>query len=90
MNCNESLFSSLSKTDKCKACFRDNQSSKIIGCGKIGTKEKSMLNNVFLVENVRHNLLSISQVCGNGNYVIFESDKCFVKRGCDNEINFQG
>ena len=32
-----------------------------------------MARNVLLVENMEHNLLSISQTCDKGHYMIFDS-----------------
>ena len=35
--------------------------------------------NVFLVENLKLNLLSVSQTCEQGNICIFDSEKCEIK-----------
>jgi len=45
--------------------FGGNQSGKIIGTGTIGNSTISF-NNVWLVDSLEHNLLSISQFCDNG------------------------
>jgi len=45
--------------------FGGNQSGKIIGIGTIGNSFIS-INNVWLVDGLEHNLLSISQFCDNG------------------------
>jgi len=42
--------------------FRGNQTGKIIGTGTIGNSSIS-INNVWLVDGLRHNLLNISQFC---------------------------
>ena len=48
----------------------DNKRYRIIGEGTIGNSSKQV-RNVLLVENLKHNLLSVSQICGNGCYVLF-------------------
>jgi len=51
--------------------FGGNQSGKIIGTGNIGNSSIS-INNVWLIDDLEHNLLSISKFCGNGYDVMFE------------------
>ena len=43
---------------------------------KIRLKKK----NVLLVENLKPNLLSVSQTCDQGNICIFESKKCEIRK----------
>jgi len=42
--------------------YRDNNGGKIIGCGDIGVKGNLIIQNVLLVEGLKHNLLSIKQL----------------------------
>ena len=44
----------------------------------------------FLVNGLKHNLLSISQLCDKGNRVIFEPKKCFVTHMEENKVIFKG
>ena len=37
------------------------------------------MEQVLLVDGLKHNLLSISQFCDEENIVIFEYDKCIIK-----------
>ena len=55
--------------------FGGNQTGKIIGTGTIGNSSVS-INNVWLVDGLRHNLLSISQFCDNGYDVMFDKTNC--------------
>jgi len=57
--------------------FGGNQTSKIIGTGTIGNSSIS-INNVWLVDGLRHNLLSIIQFCDNGYNVLFVKNNCIV------------
>ena len=55
--------------------FGGNQSGKIIGTRTIGNSSIS-IKNVWLVDGLEHNLLSISQFCDNGYDVMFEKSNC--------------
>ena len=56
-----------------------NQKGKITRVGKIGIHPYLSTNSVFFVEGLKHNLLSISQLCDNGYGVSFNKDECVVK-----------
>jgi len=68
--------------------FGGNQSGKIIGTGTIGNTSIS-INNVWLVDDLKHNLLSICQFCDNGYYVLFDKNSCTVVNKDDNSIIFK-
>ena len=51
--------------------FGDNNKGKISGAGKIGNVHSTIIENVLLVDGLKHNLLSISQPCDKGYIVIF-------------------
>ena len=36
------------------------------------------IENVYLVKGLKHNLLSISQLCDKGYKIVFEQDKCYA------------
>jgi hypothetical protein len=61
--------------------FENDFSAKIIGEGtiQIGNKNKKA-QNVLLVEYMKHNLLSVSQMCDQGHKVTFNSQKCEIRR----------
>ena len=42
-------------------------------------KEKDKAANVMYVYGLKHNLLSISQMCDQGNEVVFWSNECVVR-----------
>ena len=52
--------------------FGDNGEGRIIGHGSTGNNS-SLIENVLLVYGLKHNLLSISQLCAKDFKVIFES-----------------
>jgi len=53
--------------------FRGNQQGKIVGTWTIG-KFSISINNVWYVDGLRHNLLSISQFCNNGYRAILDKN----------------
>ena len=42
----------------------------------------------LLVENLKHNLLSISQLCDKGYRVIYDKSECVIENACDDKILF--
>ena len=69
--------------------FGENQTGKIIGSSTIGNSSIS-INNVWLVDGLKHNLLSISQFCDNGYDVLFVKNNCTVINTHDQSIVFKG
>jgi len=69
--------------------FGGNQTGKLIGIGTIGNSSIS-INNAWLVDGLRHNLLSISQFCDNGYDVLFVKNNCAVINKDDQSIVFKG
>ena len=66
-----SLFSSISKINGRKVTFGDNLKRKVIGVGNIEGKSSPSIEKVFLVNNLKHNLLSISQLYDKGYKIMF-------------------
>ncbi|XP_021747557.1 uncharacterized protein LOC110713413 [Chenopodium quinoa] len=54
------------------------ESGDIVAIGKVGRSSSHAIENVFLIEGLKHNLLSISQFCDKGNSVRFTSNKCRI------------
>ena len=70
--------------------FGDNGKGRIIGHGSIGNNSSSLIENVLLVDSLKHNLLSISQLCDKGFKVIFESSHCIIRDFQNDKIIFMG
>ena len=61
-------------------CGNDN-SSKILGKGTINLGNKDVATkNVLLIENKKHNLLSVSQMCDQGHVLMFTSKEYKIQR----------
>ncbi|KAM6587476.1 hypothetical protein CsatA_010081 [Cannabis sativa] len=85
-----SRFSSFKSKESGFVTFGDNSKGKILGIGDIGNIYSPCIKNVLLVDNLKHNLLSISQLCDIGFCVVFESSKCSIENVSTNEVIFLG
>jgi len=83
------MFLTLTMKEGGNAKFKGNQSGKIIGTGTIGNSSIS-INNVWLVDVLEHNLLSISHFCDNCYDVMFEKTNCTVINNDNKSIVFKG
>ena len=83
-------FFTLERKEGGLVTFGDNGKGKILGHGKIKITPSTFIENVLLVDNLKHNLLSISQLCDKGFKVIFESSMCLVSNSFDSSIKFIG
>jgi hypothetical protein len=74
-------FLTLRKERDGSVSFRNDDLAKIIGKGtvQIGNKNEKA-ENVLLVEDMKHNILSVSQMCEQGHKVTFDSEKCEIRK----------
>eukprot|EP00253_Pinus_taeda_P027337 PITA_27337 len=61
-----------------KVSFGNDTPAVIKGKGFVLLKEKVKDRNVMYVDGLKHNLLSVSQMCDQGNEVVFRSNGCVV------------
>ncbi|XP_057733968.1 uncharacterized protein LOC130949194 [Arachis stenosperma] len=80
------FFIKLNKYDGGFVIFGDDGKGKIIAVGKVGKNYSIFIDDVFLVDDLRHNLLSISQLCDLGYLVIFKILECRVVSEKTNEV----
>jgi hypothetical protein len=60
--------------------FGDDSSAKILGQGVVELGRKNVkAKNVLLVEDMKHNLLSVSKMCDQGYTLTFDSRKCKIR-----------
>ena len=78
-------MSDFKEKDGPEVIFGDNNSGKTRGYGAIGNKSITV-KKVAYVEGLKHNLLSISQLCDKGNQVIFFNNECQVRDLSSNEL----
>ena len=83
-------FNKLDAKYRGHATFWDNDKGKIVGIGEIGNPQSLSIHHVFLVNGLKHNLLSISQLCDMGNKVTFYPRNCFVSSLDEDKVIFSG
>ena len=77
--------------EKWEICpFGDNRKGRIIGKGKIKITPSTFIEDVLLIEKLKHNLLSISQLCDVGFNVFFKTLICIVIDPLDSSSKFIG
>jgi hypothetical protein len=79
MTRNQDKFISLKRKGG-NVAFGDDSSVKILGEGVVDLGRKNVKEkNVLLVEDLKHNLLSVSKMCDQGYTLTFDSRKCKIK-----------
>lgn len=80
MTGNKEKLQSYSALEKEKKVLFGNDTPALIkGKGSMLLKEKVKAGNVMYVDGLKHNLLSVSQMCDQGNEVIFRSNGFIVR-----------
>jgi hypothetical protein len=70
--------------------FGDGNQGKVKGLGKIAFSSEHSISNVFLVESLGYNLLSVSQLCNMGYNCLFTNVDVSVFRRSDGSLAFKG
>ena len=86
----KSKFLSLETYDGETVTFGDNMKDETIAKGKVGRSSSHAIDNVLLVENLKHNLLSISQFCDKGNSKKFPFENCIISRNDTGDFVLEG
>ncbi|GKV43038.1 hypothetical protein SLEP1_g50379 [Rubroshorea leprosula] len=84
-----SQFSSLMPLDGGTVTFGDNGKGIVKGIGKIGNKSISF-HDVWYVDGLKHNLLSISQLCDHMLSVVFSKSHCKIIDSRNDKVLFVG
>ena len=74
MSGEEQLFNIMTKKDLRSVTFGDNSKTRTVGIGSIDFVGSTQVEQVLLVEGLKHNLLNINQLCDKRNIIIFEKD----------------
>eukprot|EP00253_Pinus_taeda_P004698 PITA_04698 len=75
----EKLHSYNALEKKKNVSFGNDNPAVINGKGSVFLKEKVKARNVMYVDGLKHNMLSVSQMCDQGNEVVFRSNGCVVR-----------
>ena len=71
MTSDKSKLSDFVSKDGGYITFGDNNKGKIMGEGNIKNQHKTQIKNMLYVDGLKHNLLSISQLCDKGFKIEF-------------------
>ena len=81
-------FVSLKEKEGGYVTYGDNNKGKIIG--NIGNSSTTLIENVLFMDGLKHNLLSIRQLCDKGYKISFNKDCCTISNPITNQIEFGG
>ena len=70
--------------------FGDNSKGVIQGIGIIGNNSKTQIKDLLFVEGLKHNLLSISQLCDKDFRICFDAHACHVIDSNTNKVLYIG
>jgi hypothetical protein len=86
------MFSSYEKNEDPQRAitFGDGNQGLVKGLGKIAISHDHSISNVFLVDSLYYNLLSVSQLCKMGYNCLFTNISVIVFRRSDDSIAFKG
>jgi hypothetical protein len=86
------MFSSYEKNEdpQIAITFGDGNQGLVKGLGKIAISPDHSISNVFLVDSLDYNLLSVSQLCKMGYNYLFTDVGVTVFRRSDDSIAFNG
>jgi len=73
-------FLSFTKKEEGLVTLGNNEKSQIKGISVIGKINSAKIENVQYVEGLKHNFISISQLCDSGFEVIFKPHTCEVRQ----------
>ncbi|GLJ24587.1 hypothetical protein SUGI_0469920 [Cryptomeria japonica] len=79
MTGDRSKFLSLEEYDGGVVCFGNDAPCMVKGRGSISLNGKSSADNVYWVDGLRHNLLSVNQLNTNGLTLEFKNGVCRIK-----------
>ncbi|XP_060210640.1 uncharacterized protein LOC132637589 [Lycium barbarum] len=86
MTGDKSLFKSVADFDGGLVTFGDNSTGTVIVTGTISFNNSCDISNVYLVEGLKYNLLSISQLCDSNLEVRFKKTGCVIEDKTGKEI----
>ena len=76
------------KEDGGVVTFGDNGQGKIVDISKIQINSTTFIDNVLYVKGLKHNLISISQLCDKRYTISFDTTMCVITNPTDNNIIF--
>ncbi|KAK2403095.1 putative mitochondrial protein [Trifolium repens] len=81
-----SLFIKFKAKEKGYVTYGDNNKGIILGVGTIGNPSTITISNVVLVDNLKHNLLSVAKLCDKGFIINFKPTFCTIESNKDKNV----
>ena len=75
---NKRLLSNVLPSSLDSVTFRDDAKESVLGPGSLNIPSFPKLRDVFLIDGLKANLINISQLCDQEQYIKFTKDKCIV------------
>lgn len=63
---------------------------EILGKGSVGNPSSTTIYGVLLVKALKHNLISISQLCDKGSKINFTNSCCIIEHNEKEDLLFKG
>ena len=89
MTGNKSLLSEFKEKAGSSVSYGDGNTGKTLGYGKINLGNV-IIENVALVAGLKHNLISVSQICDRGYHVDFYESHCEIVSTSTGKIALKG
>ena len=86
----KSNFLSLIAAEGGGVAFGNGKSGTIVGIGKIGESHSHSIDCAYLVDGLKHNLLSVSQLCDKDTLVVFSPTRCLVVNMNTGDVMLRG
>src|SRR4051812_37153834 len=85
-----SLFYDFVAKKKGFVTYCDNNKGAILDKGSVGNPYSTTISDVLLVKGLKHNLISISQLCDKGYSVSFSKESCTIRNDDNKDDVFKG
>lgn len=79
MTGNAPMFIKFGHKESGHVTYGDNTCDKILGEGVVGNPSIITIEGVLLVKGIKHNLLSVTQSCDKGYYIVFDTLSCIFQ-----------
>ena len=83
-------FSTFTPRESGSVTIGDNSKRRILGVGTVDMTSNLLIENVLLVDGLKFNLLSISQLCDKYYTVVFDKSKCSINSIVDSKTLLVG
>jgi hypothetical protein len=90
MTGDSSLFFYFVAKKKGFVTYGDNNKGAILGKGSVDNPSSTTISDVLLVKGLKHNLISISQLCDKGYKVSFSKDCCMIEHNDNKNYVLKG